>query len=501
MTEHAVVIAGGGPTGMMLAGELALAGVDVVIVERRTSQDLDGSRAGGLLSRTMEVLDQRGIAERFVSAGQVYPAHGFALISLDISDFPTRHNYVLALWQSQFEPILADWVDELGVPTLRGREVLGFAQDDAGVDVEVSGGAALRAEYLVGCDGGRSLVRKTAGIDFPGLDPSTSWMIAEVEMDEEPELGFRRDSAGTHAIGRREDREAIGVVLTERTVEHTGDPTMDDLREALVTVYGTDFGLRRANWISRFTDMTRQAAAYRKGRVLLAGDAAHIHPPHGGQGMGTGVQDAVNLGWKLAQVVNKTSPESLLDTYHAERHPVGARVLHNTMAQVTLSRPDDRHQALRDIMTELLGMDEPRRRIAAMLCGLDIHYDLGEGHPLVGRRMPDLDLSTADGPTRVFTLLHEARPVLLNLGEPGGFDIPSWASRVRLVNASHDGVLELPVLGKVAAPQAVLIRPDGHVAWAGDLTDPELPQALATWFGAATPSHENRHPSATAPIT
>ena len=234
--------------------------------------------------------------------------------------------------------------------------------------------------------------------------------------------------------------------------------------------------------------MTRQAATYRAQRVLLAGDAAHVHPPHGGQGLNTGVQDAVNLGWKLAQVVNKTSPESLLDTYHAERHPVGARVLHNTRAQVALSSPDDRHRALRDIMTELLNMDEPRRRIAGMVSGLDIHYDLGEGHPLVGWRIPDLDLHTADGPTQVFTLLHDARPVLLNLGEPGGFDISPWANRVRFVDACHDGVWELPVLGEIAAPMAVLIRPDGHVAWAGDLTDPELPHALSTWFGAATPA-------------
>jgi 3-(3-hydroxy-phenyl)propionate hydroxylase len=487
VTEHAVVIAGGGPTGMMLAGELALAGVDVAIVERRTNQDLDGSRARGLLPRTIEVLDQRGIAERFVSAGHVYPAQGFALIPLDVSDFPTRHNYVLGLLQSHFERILAEWIGELGVPIRRGCEVVGLAQDDAGVDVELAGDTSLRAEYLVGCDGGRSLVRKAAGIDFPGLDASTSWMIAEVEMDEEPELGFRRDSAGTHALGPA-DGGLVGVVLTEREVARTGEPSLDELREALVGVYGTDYGLRRARWISRFTDMTRQAASYRRGRVLLAGDAAHIHPPHGGQGMGTGVQDAVNLGWKLAQVVDQTSPESLLDTYHAERHPVGARVLHNTMAQVAFSSPDDRHQALRDIMTELLGMDEPRRRIAAMLCGLDVHYDLGEGHALLGRRMPDLDLVTADGRTRVFTLLHDARPVLLNLGEPGGFDLPSWANRVRLVDASHDGGLELPLLGEVAAPPAVLIRPDGHVAWAGDLTDPELLHALATWFGAATPT-------------
>jgi 3-(3-hydroxy-phenyl)propionate hydroxylase len=242
-------------------------------------------------------------------------------------------------------------------------------------------------------------------------------------------------------------------------------------------------------WISRFTDMSRQAVSYRRGRILLAGDAAHVHPPQGGQGLNTGVQDAVNLGWKLAQVVNRTSPESLLDTYSAERHPVGARVLHNTMAQVALATADDRHQALRDTMSDLLSMDEPRRRIAGMLSALDIHYDLGEGDPLLGRRMPDLDLQTADGPTRVFTLLHDARPVLLNLGAPGGFDLAPWADRVRLVDARYDGTWELPVVGEVAAPPAVLIRPDGHVAWAGDLTDPELPRALGTWFGAATPAH------------
>ena len=487
MNDHAVVIAGGGPTGLMLAGELALAGIDTVIVERRTSQDLDGSRAGGLHSRTIEVLDQRGVAERFLSEGETHPGVGFSYIPLDISDFPSRHNYLLALWQSHFERILADWVlGELAVPILRGLEVLGCTEDGTGVDVEISGDASLRAEYLVGCDGGRSVIRKAAGIDFPGLDPSTSWMIAEVEMDEEPEFGFRRDSAGQHAIGRRQDDEPIHVVLTERSVDHDDEPSMAELREALVGVYGTDFGLRRASWISRFTDMTRQAAAYRRGRVLLAGDAAHVHPPQGGQGLNTGVQDAVNLGWKLAQVVNGTSPESLLDTYHAERHPVGARVLHNTMAMVALNTVDDRHQALRDIMSELLCMDEPRIRIAGMLSGLDIHYDLGEGHPLLGRRMPDLDVHTTDGPTRVFTLLHDARPVLLNFGPPGGFDISPWANRVRMVDAVYDGMWELPVLGTVAAPSAVLIRPDGYVAWAGDLADSALPRALATWCGSAT---------------
>ena len=493
MTEHAVVIAGGGPTGLMLAGELALAGIDAVIVERRANQDVDGSRAGGLHSRTIEVLDQRGIAERFVSAGQEHPNVGYALIPLDISDFPTRHNYVLALWQSHFERILAGWVEELGVPILRRCEVVGFTQGDSGVDVHLSGDTSMRAQYLVGCDGGRSVIRKAAGIEFPGLDPSTSWMIAEVEMDEEPETGFRRDSAGrNHAIGRRQSGEPIRVVLTEQHLDHSGDPTMDELREALVAVYGTDYGLRSANWISRFTDMVRQAASYRRGRVLLAGDAAHVHPPQGGQGLNTGVQDAVNLGWKLAQVVNETSPDSLLDTYHAERHPVGARVLQNTMAQVALSSPGERHQALRDSLAQLLVMDEPRRRIAGMISGLDIHYDLGEGHPLLGRRMPDLDVHTADGPTRVFTLLHDARPVLLNLGAPGGFDVSPWSGRVRFVDAKHAGVWELPVLGQVDAPPAVLIRPDGHVAWAGDLTDPELQRALATWVGAMAPRRSAR---------
>ncbi|MEO5841064.1 MAG: FAD-dependent monooxygenase [Acidimicrobiales bacterium] len=483
MSEHAVVIAGGGPTGLMLAGELALAGTDVIIVERRANQQVDGSRAGGLHSRTIEVLDQRGIAERFLSAGQVHPALGFSTVALDITDFPARHNYILALWQSLFEPILAAWVEELGVPILREREVVGFTRDTTGVDVELSDNRSLRAEYLVGCDGGRSLIRKAAGIDFAGLDPSTSWMIAEIETDDEPEFGFRRDSVGTHAIGPAGDGKSARVVLTERHVEHVGDPTMNELREALVAAYATDFGLRRATWISRFTDMTRQAVSYRHGRVLLAGDAAHVHPPQGGQGLNIGVQDAVNLGWKLAQVVNGTSPESLLDTYHAERHPVGARVLHITMAQVALAGADDRHQALRDIMSELLHMDEPRRRIAAMLSGLDIHYDLGEGHPLLGRRMPDLDVHTADGPTRVFDLLHDARPVLLNLGEPGGFDIAPWAHRARMVDATHAGVWKLPLLGEVTAPPAVLIRPDGHVAWVGDLADPALPDALTYWFG------------------
>jgi 3-(3-hydroxy-phenyl)propionate hydroxylase len=487
MTEHAVMIAGGGPTGLMLAGELALAKVDVAIVERRASQDLLGSRAGGLHSRTIEVLDQRGIADRFLSQGQVAQVAGFAWIPLDISDFPTRYNYGLGLRQNLIERIMAGWVGELAVPIYRGREVTGIAQDDTGVDVEVSDGRSLRADYLVGCDGGRSVVRKAAGIEFPGWDPSTSNLIAEVEMAQEPEWGLRRDALGIHSLSRLEDGGPVrGVMVTEQRLGRTGEPTLRDLSEALIAVYGTDYGIHSPTWISRFTDLARQAASYRKGRVLLAGDAAHVHYPAGGQGLNIGVQDAVNLGWKLAQVVKKTSPESLLDTYHAERHPVAARVLQNTMAQVALLRTDDRTNALRDFISELLSMDEPRRRLAAEMSGLDIHYDLGEGHPLLGRRMPDLDLLTANGPLRVFTLLHDARPVLLNLGEPGGFDITPWADRVRLIDAEYVGKWELPVFSGVTAPTAVLIRPDGYVAWGGDGTDLGLPDALSTWFGPPT---------------
>jgi 3-(3-hydroxy-phenyl)propionate hydroxylase len=482
LTAHAVVIAGGGPTGLMLAGELALAGIDVAIVERRPSQDLAGPRARGLYARTIEILDQRGIADRFVSEGQRTPG-GYALIPLDISDLPTRHPYVLALLQIHIERILATWVDELAVPIYRGREVTGFVQDETGVHVELANGELLRAQYLAGCDGGRSLIRKAAAIEFPGYDPTTSNLIAEVEFAEEPKWGLRRDALGLHSISRMGDGGPVHVLVTEEHVGPATDPTLHDLSQALIAVYGTDFGVDSPTWISRFNDMVRHAAAYRDRRVFLAGDAAHVHPPDGGQGIQTGMQDAVNLGWKLAQVVKGTSPESLLDTYHAERHPVAARVLRNTMAQVALRRTDEGTNALRDTITELLKMEEPRQRFGAMIAGLDIHYDLGEGHPLLGRRMPDVDLVTASGPLRLFTLLHNARPVLLNLAEPGAIDITSWADRVQSIDAKHEGTWKLPVIGPVTAPAAVLVRPDGYVVWVGDVNQVGLTDALTTWFG------------------
>jgi len=483
MAKHAVVIAGGGPTGMMLAAELALAKVDVAIVERRPDHVLVGSRAGGFHSRTIEVLDQRGVADRFLAEGQVAQVAMFGTTVLDMSDFPTRHPYSLGIWQNQIERIMAAWIAELAVRIYYGREVTGFAQGDTGVDVELSDGQSLRAQYLVGCDGGRSVIRKAARIEFPGWDPTRSNLIAEVEMTEEPPRGIRHDATGVHGLHRLEDGRTVRVVVTEQQLGPSSEPTLRDLSEALTAVYGTDFGIHSPTWISRFTDMTRQAAAYRAGRVLLAGDSAHVHYPVGGQGLSLGVQDAVNLGWKLAQVVNGTSPESLLDTYQDERHPVAARALQHTMAQTALQRRDKRIKALVDVVSELASMDEPRKRLAGIISGLDIHYDLGEGHLLLGRRMLDLDLVTADGTLRVFTLLHKAKPVLLNLGEPGGFDISPWADRAQLIDAEYLGPWELPVIGAVTAPTGVLIRPDGYVAWVGDGTDSGLRDALTTWFG------------------
>lgn len=493
-STYSVVIVGAGPTGLMLAGELALAGVDVVIFEQRSGQDVSGARAGGLHARTIEILDQRGIADRFLAEGQVAQIAGFGGTKLDISDFPTRHNYGLGLWQRHIECILAGWVRELGVPIAYGSAVIGFTQDDAGVTVELSDGRPVRAKYLVGCDGGRSLVRKVAGIEFVGTEPTTSNLIAEVELAEEPEWGVRRDALGIHGFGRVEyeirdgevvykDSGPVRVMLTEACVGSRAEPTLADLREALVAVYGTDYGVHSPISLSRFSDMTRQAATYRAGRVMLAGDAAHVHPPDGGQGLNTGVQDAVNLGWKLAQAVERATPDHILDTYHTERHPVAARVLRNALVQSALRRPDDRMTAMGEVISELLSLDEPRKRFAAMMSGLDIRYDLGEGHPLLGRRMPDLDLLTADGPRRAYTLLYDARPVLLNLGEPGGIDIAPWQDRVQMIDAEYSGTWELPVLGAVPAPATVLIRPDGHVAWAGDQPLDGLTDALSTWFG------------------
>jgi len=481
ISEHDVIIAGGGPTGLMLAGELALAGVDVAIVERRLNQDVEGSRAGGLHPRSIELLDQRGIADRFISQGEKHYVVMFAGTVLDARDRPTRHNYTLALWQAAIERSLADWVSELSVQTYRGCEVTGFVETETGVEVKLGESLTLRSKYLVGCDGGRSLVRKLAGIDFPGWEPSLSYLIYEADMAQDLPLGLRHGERGVYALGRLDDGDRVRGVVTEQRLE-MGKPSDDELRNALRDAYGSDFGVHNITWLSRFTDAARQAASYRSGRILLAGDAAHVHSPVGGQGLNIGLQDAVNLGWKLAQVAKGISPDTLLDTYHAERHPAGAALLKHTLALTALSRGDERTNALRELTARMVQLDEPRKWYAAMMSGLDTRYDLGEGHPLLGRRMPDLDIVTAEGATRIFALLHEARPVLLNFGK-SSLAIEGWDDRVKLVDATFDGICELPVEGEVSIPSAILIRPDGHVAWTGEVSADDLCDACATWFG------------------
>ena len=481
MTE--VIVVGSGPAGMMLAGELALAGVEATVVERRTTSELVGSRAGGFHSRTIEILDQRGIADRFLAEGQIAQTARFGMSVLDISDSPTRHPYGLALWQSRIEPILADWIAELGVRVERGLEVTGIVQDENGVDVVFRDDERRRTEYVVGADGGRSVIRRAAGIEFPGWDATRSNLIAEVEVTEKPPGGLVQDERGVHALHLMEDGHTYRVVTTEQQLGGATEPTLADLSSALTAVYGTDFGVHSPTSISRFTDATRQAATYRERRVLLAGDAAHIHYPAGGQGIGLGIQDAVNLGWKLAQVVNGASPQSLLDTYHAERHPAGARALRHSMAQTALQRADPRTTALSEIIDDLMTTAPARTQIAALIHGLDVAYDLGEGHPLLGRRMPDLDLDSAAGPTRVYALLHDARPVLLDFAGSGRIDMSPWADRVRAHDVRYTGVWELPVVGEIAAPAAVLVRPDGHVAWVDPGSDESLTDALTRWFG------------------
>lgn len=477
---HDVAVVGCGPTGLMLAAELRLAGADVVVLERRPTQDLVGSRGGGIHARTIELLDQRGIADRFLAEGSTIPAVTFGGTRLSLDGLPTRHPYTLALFQNRIERLLLAWSEELAVPVRRGVEVTDLVQDGDGVTVVLDDGDPVRARYVVGADGGRSVVRRAAGIDLVGPDATRSTLIADVQVDVDLQRTGTVDERGTHGLSRADDG-TVRVVVTE-AVPSTHEPTLDDLRRGLVDVFGTDFGVRDPTWLSRFTDATRQAATYRAGRVLLAGDAAHVHSPTGGQGIGLGLQDAVNLGWKLGQVVRGVSEDALLDSYHAERHPAGARALGYTMAQSLFQRADPRQEALRDLLDAVLAVDGAGAPVTGLVTGLDVAYDLGAGHPSLGRRVPDLDLTDTADAGRVFELLHPARPVLLDLGGPP-LDAGPWADRVRHARATAAAPWVLPVLGEVEAPTGVLVRPDGHAAWVGEGTTDGLAEALTAWVG------------------
>ncbi|MFE9687335.1 FAD-dependent monooxygenase [Streptomyces sp. NPDC006285] len=494
-----VVIAGAGPTGLMLACELRLAGADVLVVERLADRTGE-SRAGGMHSRTLEVLDQRGVLDRFLAAGELQPVGHFSGLYLDFDESESRHPYPLMILQSVIERLLEEWAAELGVRVRRSCGVSGVRQDASGVTVELdtvptaqTAPAALRARYLVGCDGGRSTVRKLAGIDFPGTPATMTALIGDVELPDLPEeyVWVRRCATGDYsAIAFEPGWYRVITSEYDRVVDRDEPPTFEQLRESLVRLAGTDFGMHSPRWVSRFNDAARQAARYRQGRVLLAGDAAHIHFPAGGQGLNMGVQDAVNLGWKLAAVVRGRAPESLLDSYHSERHPVAERVLHNTRAQSALARPGPQTDALREVFGSLIVLDDVNRQLRVMLTALDVRYAVDGDHPLTGRRVPDAGLKTADGATRVFELLHAGRPVLLDLGGSAALTAIAgrWADRVDLVEArSEDDHWPVPVVGEVPAPAALLVRPDGHVAWvaaAGARLDTSaLRAALTTWFG------------------
>lgn len=487
MSDHPVLVVGAGPTGLMLAAELALAGAPVVVLERRPDHTLAGSRAAGMTPRTIEVLDQRGIADRFLTEGRtIEVGPGFSGLTMDLRGLPTRHPYVLGLLQYRVERILADWATELGATTRYRADVVGVQQDSDGVKVTLADGTTLRGAYVVGCDGGRSAVRKHARIAFPGWAASTSCLVADVEMTDEPPWGLHR-AGGHHSFHHFDGETTVRVTVTEPSVGNSAEPTLADLRTALLAARGTDYGIHRAAWISRFTDTTRQAATYRDRRILLAGDAAHIHFPIGGQGLNTGIQDAANLGWKLGHVATGVSGADLLDTYHSERHPVGARVLHTTMAQTALNSPGPRTDALRDIMADILAMPEPRARIAEMMTGLDIRYNLGNTDPLVGLRIPDLDLHTGNGVMRLFDQLHQGRGVLLATDPDPTLDIMRWRDRVSLVEADLLETWCLPALGEVPAPRTVLVRPDGYIAWT-DTSAERLDQAVDRWFGNRAPN-------------